>query len=118
MLQALADNLGSQGIGVILVSVDEPEDNEKARAFLNSLELRLPSYIAARPLGAFKEGLYPRWPGMVPATFLFDGRGVARYFWGGPVRDEEILPVVEGFLAGKTIDGESDFTLAPGTVEH
>ncbi len=118
MLQAMAENLARQGVDVIVVSMDEPEDNAKARAFLESLHVRLPSYLAARPLSVFKEELYPRWPGMLPATFLFDAQGVAHYFWGGPAEDEEILTVVEGFLAGKNIDGEADFTLAPGAVNR
>jgi thiol-disulfide isomerase/thioredoxin len=118
MLQSLARNLKAQRIEVILVSVDEPEDAPKATAFLRSLDIRLPAYLAERPLGPFKLGLYPRWPGMIPATFLFDADGRARYFWGGPVEEHEILSVVDGFLAGKAIDGESDFTIAPGRVER
>lgn len=117
MLDALSKNLRRQGVEVMLVSVDEPEDHGKAEAFLRSFEIKLPAFIATRPLGPFKEGLNPRWPGMLPATFLFDSVGKLRYFWGGPVREEEILGVVEGLLAGKAIDGESDFTLAPGKVE-
>jgi peroxiredoxin len=114
----MSKNLRQQGIELLLVSVDEPEDREKAEAFLKSFEIRLPAYLAARPLGPFKEGLNPRWPGMLPATFLFDQSAKLRYFWGGPVEEHEILGVIEGFLAGKAIDGESDFTLAPGQVEH
>jgi len=117
MLDALSKNLRHQGVDLVLVSVDEPEDHGKAEAFLRSFDIRLPAYIAARPLGAFKEGLNPRWPGMLPATFLYDGRAKLRYFWGGPVREDEILTIVEGLLAGRPIDGESDFTLAPGKVE-
>lgn len=118
MLDALSKNLRRQQVEVLLVSVDEPEDHGKAEAFLRSFEIRLPAYIATRPLGPFKEGMNPRWPGMLPATFLFDSTGKLRYFWGGPVHEEEIVGVVEGLLAGKAIDGESDFTLAPGQVER
>lgn len=117
MLQSLARNLKTQGVDVILVSLDEPEDSHKALSFLRSFEITLPVYLAARPLGPFKQGIHPNWPGMIPATFLFDATGKARYFWGGPVEENEIVPVVEGLLAGKAIDGESDFTLAPGRVE-
>lgn len=117
MLQSMARNLKAQGVDVILVSLDEPEDSSKALAFLKSFEITLPVYLAERPLGPFKQGIHPRWPGMIPATFLFDATGKARYFWGGPVEENEIVPIVEGLLAGKAIDGESDFTLAPGRVE-
>jgi thiol-disulfide isomerase/thioredoxin len=117
MLQALAPNLRQEGIHVILVSVDDPEDSGKAEAFLKGYDVRLPAYLAARPLGVFKVGLNPRWPGMLPATFFFDQTGKLRYFWGGPVYDNEILAVVDDYLAGKHIDGEADFTIAPGKVD-
>lgn len=114
MLASLAKNLATQSIDVVLVSVDEPEDRFKAEAFLKSFDIKLPAYLAARPLGDFKVGLNPRWPGMLPASFLFDATGKLRYFWGGEAFENEIVAVIDGFLAGKSIDGESDFALAPG----
>ena len=51
---------------------------------------------------------------MLPASFLFDGTGKVRYFWGGEVFEVEIVPILEGLLAGKAIDGEARFDLAPG----
>lgn len=114
MLAQLALNLAPVGVHVLLVSVDEPEDQHKAQAFLADHAIDLPSVLAARPLGAFKRGLNPRWPGMLPATFLFDDRGKLRYFWGGQAYQHEILPIVDGFLAGKPVDGEANFGLAPG----
>ena len=71
------------------------------------------SYLAAPPLDAFKAGMSPRWPGMLPASFLFDETVKLRYFWGGEAFESEILPIVEGLLAGRPIDGESRFDLAP-----
>jgi len=114
MLQALADRFAPQGVRVLLVSVDEPEDRAKAKSFLAESGIRLTSYLAARPLGPFKSGLDPRWPGMLPASFLFDGTGKVRYFWGGEAYEKEIVPILEGLLAGKNIDGETRFDLAPG----
>lgn len=118
MLAQLALNLAPDGVHVLLVSVDEPEDQYKAQAFLAEHGIDLPSVLAARPLGAFKRGLNPRWPGMLPATFLFDAGGRLRYFWGGQAYQHEILPIVEGFLAGRPIDGEANFGLAPGTTSR
>ncbi len=117
MLQALGPNLARDGVDILLVSADEPEDTDKAIAFLKANDIRLPAYLAARPLGDFKIGLNARWPGMLPATFLFDHAGKLRYFWGGPVYENEIYEVVQKFLAGSLVDGEADFTLAPGKVE-
>jgi thiol-disulfide isomerase/thioredoxin len=118
MLTSLAKNLAAQSIDVVLVSVDEPEDRGKAEAFLRSLDIELPAYLAARPLGDFKAGLNPRWPGMLPASFLFDQTGRLRYFWGGEAFENEIVTVVDGFLAGKPIDGEANFGLAPGLTNR
>ncbi|MFZ5891823.1 MAG: redoxin domain-containing protein [Myxococcota bacterium] len=116
MLASLAKNLAASSIDVVLVSVDEPEDHAKAEAFLKSFQITLPAYLAARPLGPFKEGLNPRWPGMLPATFLFDQTPRLRYFWGGEAFENEIVKIVDGFLAGKPIDGEANFALAPGAT--
>jgi len=118
MLEAMAENLRHQGVSFVLVSVDEPEERPQAEAFLRDHNVTLQSYIAARPLEPFKTALNPRWPGMLPATFLYDGAAKLRYFLGGPAYESEILPIIEGFLAGKTIDGEANFGLAPGRVER
>jgi thiol-disulfide isomerase/thioredoxin len=117
MLAGLARNLKPQSIGVVLVSVDEPEDQTKAIAFLKSFEIQVPAYLAARPLGPFKEGLNPNWPGMLPASFFFDEQARLRHFWGGEAFEHELMQVIDDFVAGKTVDGETKFGLAPGLVE-
>lgn len=114
MLLGLSTSLAAQGIELVFVSVDEPESEQAALSFFRDKGGKAPIYVAEQPLGPFKEALSPRWRGMLPATFLFDARGALRYLWGGPVYDTELLPVVEGYLAGKNIDGESNFGLAPG----
>jgi len=117
MLLALESNLAPRGIGVMLVSVDEPASRAAAVAFLQQNGAPLPSYIAERPLGPFKLALNPSWPGMLPASFLFDASGKLRYFWGGEAFEEELLKVVDEFLAGTLVDGQARFGLAPGKVE-
>jgi len=118
MLVALQANLAPRGIGVLLVSVDEPESQPAAIAFLRDHGAPLPSYVAERPLGAFKVALNPNWPGMLPASFLFDASGKLRYFWGGEAFEDELLKVVDEFLAGTLVDGAARFGLAPGKVER
>jgi thiol-disulfide isomerase/thioredoxin len=112
LLETLAPNLKTSGIDVLLVSMDEPEDAPKAAAFLENLHLTLPSVIAERPLGVFKQGLNPRWPGMLPASFLFDASGKLRYYWGGEAFESELVPVLTAFAEGKPIEGEADFQVA------
>jgi hypothetical protein len=55
---------------------------------------------------------------MLPATFLFDSTGKLRYFWGGPVLENDVAPLLRRYLAGEHIDGEANFALAPGAVTH
>jgi thiol-disulfide isomerase/thioredoxin len=118
MLLAVAENLRPRGVHVMLVSVDEPETRPQAVEFLSNHDAPLPSFVALRPLGAFKRALNPHWPGMLPATFLYDGQAKLRYFWGGPVYENELMPVVEQLLAGTLVEGEARFGLAPGKVER
>lgn len=118
MLIGLRQNLRQKGVAVRLVSVDDAEAAPIAAEFARLHGEPLPIALAAPPLGAFKQALSPRWPGMVPATFLFDASGRLRYFWGGPVYENEILPIVEGLLAGHAIDGEARYDLLPGKDER
>jgi thiol-disulfide isomerase/thioredoxin len=112
LLESLAPNLRTTGIDVLLVSMDDPEEAPKAAAFLDNLQLTLPSVIAERPLGVFKQGINPRWPGMLPASFLFDASGRLRYYWGGEAFETELVPVLTAFAEGQPIEGEADFQVA------
>jgi thiol-disulfide isomerase/thioredoxin len=113
MLEKLGTKYASSGIHLLLVSLDEAADREKAATFLKERKLQLTSYVAERPLGPFKEGLNPRWPGMLPASFLFDASGGLRYFWGGEAFEEEVTPVLDAFAAGRPIAGEATPQIAP-----
>ena len=114
MLVGLTDNLKQNQVEVMFVSVDEDESLGAAEEFARISGKQPPLLVAQRPLGAFKQGLNPRWKGALPATFLFDGVGKLRYFWGGPVYDHELLPIVDGLLRGEHIDGEAHLGLSPG----
>jgi len=117
MLARVAPKFAAQGVPIWLVSVDDPEGYAAAKGVLESLHVELPAFAAAPPLQAFKLAMNPKWPGMIPVSFLFDGTGKLRYFWAGEVYEKELVPVVEGFIAGKHIDGVSDFGLAPGATQ-
>jgi hypothetical protein len=117
MLQALAANLKPQGVEIVLVSVDDPQDEAKALSFLHDNAITLKSYIVDGSIQDFKEGINPSWPGMLPASFLFDRSASLQHFWGGEAFENEIVPVVESFVAGKPISAETRYGLAPGKVE-
>ena len=51
---------------------------------------------------------------MLPASFLFDGTGKLRYFWPGEAFENEVVPIIDGLLAGKAIDGEANISVSPG----
>jgi thiol-disulfide isomerase/thioredoxin len=116
MLARVAPKLAAQGVPIWLVSVDDPDGYAAAKGVLDALHVELPSFAAAPPLQAFKMAMNPKWPGMIPVSFLFDSAGKLRYFWAGEVYEKELVPVVEGFAAGKHIDGVSDFAHAPGAT--
>ena len=117
MLQALSVNLKPQGVDVWLVSVDEAKDEAKAVSFLKDHGITLKSYIVSGDMGEFKLGINPRWPGMLPASFLFDQRGDLVHFWGGEAFENEIVTIVDAFLVGRPIAAETRYGLAPGKVE-
>jgi thiol-disulfide isomerase/thioredoxin len=117
MLGRVGPRLAAKGVPIWLVSVDDPDGFSAAKTLLETLHVELPSFAAARPLQAFKLALNPKWPGMIPVSFLFDATGKLRYFWAGEVYEKELVPVVEGLLAGKHIDGMSDFGSAPGATQ-
>jgi thiol-disulfide isomerase/thioredoxin len=117
MLGRVGPQLSAKGVPIWLVSVDDPDGFSAAKTLLETLHVELPSFAAAPPLQAFKLALNPKWPGMIPVSFLFDATGKLRYFWAGEVYEKELVPVVEGFLAGKHIDGVSDFGTAPGATQ-
>jgi cytochrome c biogenesis protein CcmG, thiol:disulfide interchange protein DsbE len=117
MLQALSANLKPQGVRIVLVSVDDVKDEPKAASYLKDSGITLTSYLVTGSIADFKAGINPSWPGMLPASFLFDRAGNLVHFWGGEAFENEIAPVVEDFLAGKSIKSETRFGLAPGKIE-
>ncbi|HYQ14103.1 MAG TPA: TlpA disulfide reductase family protein [Polyangiaceae bacterium] len=117
MLQALSINLKPQRVDVVLVSVDEPKDELKAISYLSDNGITLKSYLVEGSLADFKVGVAPAWPGMLPASFLFDRSARLIHFWGGEAFENEITPVVEDFLAGRPVAAETRYGLAPGKLE-
>jgi thiol-disulfide isomerase/thioredoxin len=117
MLQALSINLKPQGVEIVLVSVDEPKDEPKAISYLRDNGITLGSYVVDGSIADFKLGLNPAWPGMLPASFLFDGGARLVHFWGGEAFENELTPIIEAFLAGRPVPAETRYGLAPGKLE-
>jgi thiol-disulfide isomerase/thioredoxin len=115
VLVSLDKTFGSS-IEVLFASVDEASGEPAAIDMLRGFGAKLPSYVVTEPLDTFKPAMSPHWPGMLPATFLFDPAGKLRFFWGGPILESDVVPLLRRYLAGEHIDGEANFALAPGAV--
>jgi thiol-disulfide isomerase/thioredoxin len=115
LLLRLNQSVGNS-IELLLVSVDDADGLGAAANMLQGFGAAGPGFAVNGALEPFKSAMNPKWTGVVPATFLFDRTAKLRYFWGGTVYENEIVPLLRRFLAGEHIDGESNFGLAPGKV--
>jgi peroxiredoxin len=68
----------AQGVGVLLVSIDRPDDRKKAEQMLAEYKLSTARAIlldAPQPEPVAKAMGEPAWDGTLPATFVFDAKG-------------------------------------------
>lgn len=114
MLMKIRQEFAKRGIEVWFVSVDKSEQAADVGAVLKEREVPRPHYVVKGRLGYFKEALSPIWKGSLPSTFLFDGEGRARYYWGAHVFENELVPLLDDFLAGKLVDGVANFKVRSG----
>jgi thiol-disulfide isomerase/thioredoxin len=96
----------------VFVSADELPDVPKAVALMREWSGPLPVLAVTGPMTPFKRAMHPTWRGAIPATFLFDDAQRRRHFWEGPILEHEISPILQGYLAGEPIDGETRPPLA------
>lgn len=114
MLLEIRQRYAKQGIEVWFVSVDKSDQAEQTRAVLKERGIEAPHYVVKGRLGYFKEALSPIWKGSLPSTFLFDAEGRVRYYWGAHVYENELIPLLDDFLAGKLVDGMANFKVRRG----
>ena len=77
-LRSLLLKLPARGVEVALVTIDRPEDREKAEQMLKTFHLgKLPALLldAPEPEPVAKAVGEPKWEGTLPATFVYDARG-------------------------------------------
>jgi thiol-disulfide isomerase/thioredoxin len=82
-LLAAARAHAGDGVRLVLVSTDFPEQLPEARRFLAAHGVRDSSYVKHDSDQAFIDGLDPRWTGTIPATFVYDAAGRRVAFWEG-----------------------------------
>lgn len=107
MLLGLREAFASQGLEVLFVSADTRPKWPDAVSFAKQAGLPLPALVISGSLGPFKRALSARWRGAIPASFLFDAEGTLRHRWEGPVYEHELAPILQAYLAGENVDGET-----------
>jgi len=97
------------GLRLVLVSADDPQDRDKVAAVLAAagLPAGTPSFVKEGDDMKFINGLDRRWGGALPASFLFDGRGHERHWWGGPVTYRALDRAVAPLLPNPNETGRS-----------
>lgn len=97
----------AEGLDFVFVSADERRDYPKAAELMRTWSAPTPFLAVAGSMETFKRAMHDNWKGAIPATFLFDATPKLRHYWEGPVMEHEISPILQGFLAGEPIDGET-----------
>lgn len=114
MLVELRNKYLERGIDVWFVSVNQSSEAEQVVQVLKERNVPKPHYVAKGIIGYFIDALSPIWQGSLPSTFLYDGNGKLRYFWGAHVFEQEITPILDDFLAGKPVDGVANVQVRKG----
>ncbi|HYS09999.1 MAG TPA: TlpA disulfide reductase family protein [Myxococcales bacterium] len=93
--------LPSRGVGVLLVSIDRPEDREKAEKMLADFRL-LPVHAvlldAPDPAPVARAVGEPTWDGTLPATFVFDEKGKLRKSFIGRADPNKLKTAVRAVM--------------------
>ena len=75
-LVKLEAKLRSQGVEVITISADEPEQKAAAEKFIAKYGVQGPTYLRqAKSDDHFINAIDPKWSGALPALFLYDKSG-------------------------------------------
>jgi thiol-disulfide isomerase/thioredoxin len=80
----------AEGLRLVLISADDPDDRAEAEKFLASQGVDVDSFLKMGDDEAFINGLDRRWSGALPASFLFDGNGHVLAFWPRPITPDEL----------------------------
>jgi thiol-disulfide isomerase/thioredoxin len=91
----------AQGLRLVLISADDDAQRAEVARVLTALSFDGPAFIKRGNDMTFIDALDPRWKGALPATFLFDGRGVKKTSWLGSVTYDQLHTRVSGLLRRK-----------------
>ncbi|NJM09687.1 MAG: redoxin domain-containing protein [Bdellovibrionaceae bacterium] len=66
----IRERYATQGLKVVLVSIDDPQDRLAAENFLRAQKVDFPSFYKGQQPLKFVTEIYPQWSGAVPTTLL------------------------------------------------
>jgi thiol-disulfide isomerase/thioredoxin len=94
------EELGPEGLAIVLVSVDDPSEPEAVREFLRTRSSPLGSLLLDVPdYNAFVGGFGADWGGEVPALFVYGRDGALRHSFTTGEGAETIRAAIEEQLA-------------------
>lgn len=96
----LKKSLGPQGLKVLFVSIDEPDDLANAEKFLKDNQVDFPTFYKGQQSLKFVAKIFPTWSGAVPATVLLGQDGKLIDAWEGETSYEEFKAKVTPHLKG------------------
>jgi len=88
-----------EGVRLVLVSADFPDQLPGVRAFLAAHGVTDTSYIKSGDDMPFINSINPKWSGALPATLLYDDRGRLVTFWEGMADEDRFERAVTRGLA-------------------
>ncbi|MGE4133689.1 MAG: TlpA family protein disulfide reductase [Bdellovibrionales bacterium] len=98
--KTLAEKYSDQGLRIVLISIDDPEDFEEARRFLQELGLDFPVFFKGSQTLKFVSEIYPEWTGAVPTTLILGPDLKILDAWEGDTSLEEFETRIDRQLKG------------------
>lgn len=88
-----------QGVDVLFVSMDFPDEQEAILDFLNQQGWEQPSYLRIGKDNAFIKAMHEDWTGVLPATFVYTQGGTLVHFsQGTPLHYDELVEYISPHL--------------------
>jgi len=97
---SLDETYGTKGVKVVGISLDSAKDlDSKVRPFIRkakaSFDIRVPDMEDPQPI---IDSVTKEWPGAMPATFIFDGKGKLAYHCFGVIDRDRLFLETESAL--------------------
>jgi len=97
-LLRLERDFSDQGVDVVFVSADFPEDKPAAQSFLAERNVTQTTYLKQGNTTEFVNAFHSEWTGAIPATFIYDADGTLVEFIEGKANYEALRQHVTELL--------------------